>query len=483
AKALKEMNGTFIRGKRIAVRYHEPPDQPRRHTSVSGDEEHTSWFQFAESAKSSDTAAGKTTEAQDDENAQKAARDEEARQREARLKETRMKRELLEAVERMAREARESAEKTEMKLSSQLSQALEVMRDAQQRSEDAKRHLEEAEVTFEEHKRLLEKSAHILIEARSELTRAQQDVDEASTAGEKLLEQQQEALQQKEEAEREEKRVGADRERAELEERQARASCQHESEEDQRKKELAESIRKLQELRKQEEEDRARMQREAELAESRRKMAEFEAEEKRKRAQELAEKAAKRRAKEEREKQLREEQERKAREEREREEAEQRAELERRAAHKRATAAEIERCLLRDQTLWPRHIPWNSHASLARFKSVSAEFDVIKYNELQPLTFEGVPWPVLHWPRKMSFEDIDWQAVEAFFEELESMLPGGEYKILVEKTHRRFHPDKWRARGLLNTVLDDTSRVQLESTGNIVAQAMTPIWTKSRSIS
>ncbi len=118
---------------------------------------------------------------------------------------------------------------------------------------------------------------------------------------------------------------------------------------------------------------------------------------------------------------------------------------------------------------------------MARFRFVNTEFDNTTFSRTKPLTFESVPWPVLLSPYEVKLEEIDWKAVEEFFEKLELMVHRGEYKTLVEQAHRRFHPDKWKSRGLLNTVLDDTLRRQLESAGNIVAQATTPIWMNLKS--
>lgn len=82
----------------------------------------------------------------------------------------------------------------------------------------------------------------------------------------------------------------------------------------------------------------------------------------------------------------------------------------------------------------------------------------------------------------MTFDGIEWNAVEQFFSAVEPLMSmPGEYKLLLEKTHRRFHPDKWRARGMMNSVLDEELRKKLEGAGNIVAQAVTPLWLKSKS--
>ncbi|KIP05210.1 hypothetical protein PHLGIDRAFT_57800, partial [Phlebiopsis gigantea 11061_1 CR5-6] len=77
---------------------------------------------------------------------------------------------------------------------------------------------------------------------------------------------------------------------------------------------------------------------------------------------------------------------------------------------------------------------------------VSVEFEDIKFCDTQPLTFGSVPWPLLALPHKATLDDIDWSAVEAFFAAVKLQVTTSEYKALVEQAHRRFHPDRWRAR-------------------------------------
>jgi hypothetical protein len=110
----------------------------------------------------------------------------------------------------------------------------------------------------------------------------------------------------------------------------------------------------------------------------------------------------------------------------------------------------------------------------------SDQFDLIKFSEEQPLTLEGTPWPVLHSPYSLKVEHVEWSAVEGFFSAVRPLLSVSEYRSLVEKSHRRFHPDRWRSRGLLATVHDVELRQELETAGNVVAQALTPIWIDSR---
>lgn len=145
------------------------------------------------------------------------------------------------------------------------------------------------------------------------------------------------------------------------------------------------------------------------------------------------------------------------------------------------TAVEREqaRCRRRDCVYWAPSYN-TAQVSIDRFTAVSAEFDDTHFSAAQPLTFESVPWPLARLPLTMSLDDIEWGAVEQFFGEVRRRVGEAEYRGVVERAHRRFHPDKWRARGLLKTVLDEELRGKLENAVNVVAQAITPLWLASR---
>ena len=246
--------------------------------------------------------------------------------------------------------------------------------------------------------------------------------------------------------------------RAVKEELDAEVSDEELDEETLRQAELAESIRRIRELREMEEaekEERAQKERKAE-------------EERLRREREEAERVAR---------------EQREREERERREAEakKREEETKRKLYNQAVAKEQERCRLRDARLYPALMAWHDQLAFERFKLVSDEFDSLKFHESQPLTFKSVPWPLLVRPTLMTFDAIDWGVVEKFFDAVENLLENkAKYKAFVEKAHRRFHPDKWRARGILNSIQDEELRGRMEAAGNVVAQAITPLWLKSR---
>ncbi|KAJ7820739.1 hypothetical protein B0H14DRAFT_2833191 [Mycena olivaceomarginata] len=106
-----------------------------------------------------------------------------------------------------------------------------------------------------------------------------------------------------------------------------------------------------------------------------------------------------------------------------------------------------ERCRKRDETT----SKWRNST---RSRSLS---------KTQPLTFHVIPWP------------INWDGGRGLLFAREGAIGVNVagYNSLVEKVHRLFHPDKWKSRRLL-------LRKSLEEAGNVVAQAMTPIWRRSK---
>ncbi|KAK0200939.1 hypothetical protein DFS33DRAFT_1356042 [Desarmillaria ectypa] len=208
----------------------------------------------------------------------------------------------------------------------------------------------------------------------------------------------------------------------------------------------------------------AERKRKAELEESRRKIREIqEAEARRKKEEEVA----KKREQERKEREEREEQERKqekARKDREWREAtmKERARL-KKMAHNRWGLGQ-----------------WSDQRALDRVQTLMDEFEKIKFSESQPATFEVIPWPVLHDPLLLKVELVDWAGVEKFFVMARAELAVGEYKKMVERLHKMFHPDRWRARAILKTVFDEYLSRALEEAGNTVSQVMTPLWRASK---
>lgn len=119
---------------------------------------------------------------------------------------------------------------------------------------------------------------------------------------------------------------------------------------------------------------------------------------------------------------------------------------------------------------------WSARSALERYTQTATQFDSVKYTASNPLIFQSVPWPML--VASFTINDIQWNAVEKFFKTVEGYLPRNEFRDLVEKSHKRFHPDRWRSRRILTSVQDDLERDLLEVAGSTVAQALTPLWKK-----
>jgi hypothetical protein len=106
--------------------------------------------------------------------------------------------------------------------------------------------------------------------------------------------------------------------------------------------------------------------------------------------------------------------------------------------------------------------PWTVQRALERYKVLCEFFDATKFSACEPLAVDVVPWPVLQSPVAFSVEDVNWGAVEKFFQEVKGLMRPQDYKTFVEKSHRRFHPDRWRSRSLLKSVIDETEKNCME---------------------
>ncbi|KAK0497685.1 hypothetical protein EDD18DRAFT_1158898 [Armillaria luteobubalina] len=243
----------------------------------------------------------------------------------------------------------------------------------------------------------------------------------------------------------------------------------------------------------------AQRKKKAELEESKRKLKEIhEAEAQRKKAEE----AAKKKEKERKEREQREEQKRKKEEEaqrkkeeeaakkrdqerKEREEREEQERIHEQARRERewreATIRESDRLKRRARSLWGLR-RWSNSCALEHVQMLMDEFEKTKFSESQPATFEIIPWPVLTDPLILKVEHIDWTGVEEFFAMARVELTLAEYKKMVERLHKMFHPDRWRARAILKTVFDGYDGHMLEEAGNTVSQAMTPLWRASKAL-
>lgn len=140
---------------------------------------------------------------------------------------------------------------------------------------------------------------------------------------------------------------------------------------------------------------------------------------------------------------------------------------------KKATIAEVKRCQERDMRDWGAY-PWTPKLALDRFHAVSNEFLTAVYTEKQPLTVGSVPWPVLHSPHDITLDKITWGNVEGFLRYAKAAYGSdiGGYTKLVKQIQQMFHPDKWRSKSLLASVMKLELRKSLQGAGNVVSQAV-----------
>jgi hypothetical protein len=206
--------------------------------------------------------------------------------------------------------------------------------------------------------------------------------------------------------------------------------------------------------------------RKAAIAESRRKLAELEAD--RPLWESEAKKRMAREKMEEENRKAKAEAQRRAATRAEAERREQARRVEREAEkhedalrNEREEMAQRERDRRQRQQRWT-YGPWTEKRALERYRALSETFDTTKFSASEPLTAESVPWPVLQSPATFSVEDVNWATVEKFFEVVKGHMRPQDYKNFVEKSHRRFHPDRWRSRSLLKGVIDETERGCME---------------------
>lgn len=118
---------------------------------------------------------------------------------------------------------------------------------------------------------------------------------------------------------------------------------------------------------------------------------------------------------------------------------------------------------------------WTPRKALDQYNQLAAEFDSLRVSESSPLDMSKVPWPVLHAPG-YKLAQVDWSAVEAFFSQAEILLGGKKspaWKELLKSSARRFHPDRWRARGLIGPY---GGGQEVEDRVNDVAKVLNPLY-------
>jgi hypothetical protein len=132
----------------------------------------------------------------------------------------------------------------------------------------------------------------------------------------------------------------------------------------------------------------------------------------------------------------------------------------------------------------PRSVPvpstsrWGPQQALDRYIKLAEAFDSFKATPERPVpTLEELPWPVLFAP-PFTIDQVDWTSVEKFFEQAEKLMGGKTYgkakwKEFLKTSTRRFHPDRWRARGFIGEKGYGTA---VEEKVNHVAKVLTPLY-------
>lgn len=192
-----------------------------------------------------------------------------------------------------------------------------------------------------------------------------------------------------------------------------------------------------------------------------------EAEKRKAEAERLAEEAERLRRKKENDRRAKEQDEqRRARE----------AEEQRQIARRAAAVKEETRCEQRDARWPPAH--WSypavlSHADAkARFLVVCKEFDNARFSDERPLVVRSVPWPVLAHPTVFEVHDLTWDAVERFLGAVRTYMSQDSYREFLKNARLRFHPNRWAARGLLQSVIDDDLRETMKRACETVSQVI-----------
>ncbi|KAK0443222.1 hypothetical protein EV421DRAFT_1805503 [Armillaria borealis] len=226
-----------------------------------------------------------------------------------------------------------------------------------------------------------------------------------------------------------------------------------------------EATRQVREAEEEEETRRLEVERQAELEASRKRMQQMLEEETKLKQQAVEEERKKKEAEERAVLNEREEQERR--------------EQERRNNWQQATMTEEERCRRRDEENWNLSFGqlWSSQRAINRFYFVLKEFETTQFSEARPLTPNSVPWPVLISPTRFYVGMLeDWTLADKFFDRARRSLPYDAYRDLISRTRQTFHPDRWRSRNLLNTVMDEPLRAVMEDAGNKVSQAVNRLY-------
>ena len=127
------------------------------------------------------------------------------------------------------------------------------------------------------------------------------------------------------------------------------------------------------------------------------------------------------------------------------------------------------------QTQLDQWMPWTPRRAIQRYLAISQQFDSARFSPENPVDPLLVPWPVLHSPFTHQMLRVDWRMVEAFFKEASLLMCPKHYRAFVAASRVRFHPDRWRSRGVFATGDSGLSQA-LERASMAISQAIGPIW-------
>ncbi|GAW06680.1 hypothetical protein F5879DRAFT_471364 [Lentinula edodes] len=117
---------------------------------------------------------------------------------------------------------------------------------------------------------------------------------------------------------------------------------------------------------------------------------------------------------------------------------------------------------------------------VTRYRRSCIEFDkVSRFSDMRRASFTTIPWPVLRTQDAITPSEISWEFVEKFFHFVKDFLGPAVHRSLLEDARKRYHPNRWAAKNVVNSVVSKVEREQLESAGNTVSQAINSIFSTS----
>ncbi|KZV87408.1 hypothetical protein EXIGLDRAFT_652230 [Exidia glandulosa HHB12029] len=125
--------------------------------------------------------------------------------------------------------------------------------------------------------------------------------------------------------------------------------------------------------------------------------------------------------------------------------------------------------------------PWTPLQALDRYNKQCVAFDSSKFTEQSKLSLSNIPWPVLA-RSPIAVQHVDWDTVGEFFKNVKKFMSTPDYVALVDKSHKRWHPDRWRSRTGAFRFIEGTQeqREEVEKKVNMVSQVLTPLWQETR---